>query len=179
MNRRLRSVGTILLGLAAVASSVQFPISAKATVSVDCKNFDAYKVGASVRHSCGVRDYPLDHIASLPGGGKEYVYFIDGHKTTYRIPPAGFSFVTATSDQLAEYNLPARPANPTEGARWFESMSKLHLVAPPPFLVTLPRSASSYSQIWSGYVTTGGGYWLAKGYWNEISQGSSCSGSTA
>jgi hypothetical protein len=152
---------------------------ASSPVAVNCKaQFDAYKVDGATRQACGIKTWPLAQLRSLSGGGSEYVYYMNGHKTVYRIPPNGFNFLRASDADLAKYQLPERPAGGDQLVHWTTMMSRIHVVTPPNFLVSLPHSAAAYRTNWSGYETTGTGVWEAWSDWNEVSVGSSCSGST-
>jgi hypothetical protein len=115
----------------------------------------------------------------MSDGGKQYVYVVAGMKTVYKVPPKGFKAVDATDAQLARYGLPLRPNAAQELANWTAMMSRLNIPTPGPFVVQVPVSASLYSKVWAGYLGQGGGVTLARGWWNEVSVGNSCTNATA
>jgi Peptidase A4 family len=180
VTRNTRRISSVIVSAALGASMLLQGASASASsaATVNCKaEFDAYKVSEATRQACGIKTWRLAQRRSLPGGGNEYVYYLNGHKTVYRIPPNGFNPLQATDTDLAKYNLPSRPTGGAQLARWATMMSRIHIVTPPSFLVSLPVSAG-YRINWSGYETTATGMWEAWSEWNEVSIGSSCSGST-
>lgn len=124
------------------------------------------------------------HVVSLPGGGKGYIYYINGVKNEVPVPAAGFSPLTASDAQLQEYGFPPRPQNPNELAQWKSDMSHWKRVAAPT-LSTIPgidhrlrRFNTSESANWGGYVnTSSSNQWIAvQGNWTQPTPGStSCS----
>lgn len=92
-------------------------------------SFDPYKVPRSFLKACGVKTYPLKAVNSLPGGGKAYIYYIQGIKTTFKVPPKGFNACKATDKQLAEYGLPPRPSGTSRKVDCYPQVVK-----PPPFI---------------------------------------------
>src|SRR5579864_623332 len=174
-----RRVGSVLLS-AGLAVSFSFAGSGvRAAPGVNCHSqFDAYHVSKATRDLCGIATWPLAESHPLSGGGMEYIYYINGHKTVYRVPPKGFDALNASNAVLADYFLPARPSSPDQLTHWKETLASMNIVTPPNFLVTLPYSAANYRTSWSGYDTTRSGIWMAYSNWNEVSIGSSCSGSS-
>lgn len=62
-------------------------------------------------------------VKSLPGGGEAYIYYIDGVKNTFFVPPKGFNPLKATDAQLAEYGFQPRPIDEKLLAEWEDVMS--------------------------------------------------------
>ncbi|TMG28875.1 MAG: hypothetical protein E6H93_12220 [Chloroflexi bacterium] len=173
--------------LVATASlGAQANASGSVTQQFNCKaSFDAYAVSDAVRHACGISKHSLERVIALQGGGQGYEYSVDGAPATILVPPKGFNPLTATAAQLDEYGLPSRPTDQSALGPWLKMMSNYHPVTPPNFMVSIPDqrhprvSATYLANNWSGWVATGnnGNYTIAEGYWNEVSLGSSCTGS--
>ncbi len=70
---------------------------------------DPYKSSMSKLKRCGFHAFPRRAVKRLPDGGKEYIYNVEGAKTVYKVPPAGFDPLKANDRQLREYGLPPRP----------------------------------------------------------------------
>ncbi len=60
----------------------------------------------------------------LPDGGIDYVFNINGVQNILHESPDGFTPVTATDAQLAEYGFPARPKDATALAAWTSKWSR-------------------------------------------------------
>lgn len=78
----------------------------------------------------GYKVHHPDRVVSLPGGGLDYVYTIDGQVTEFPVTPIGFDPLTASPAQLATYRLPARPAGGAALTAWLRLMSNWRGVAP-------------------------------------------------
>lgn len=105
-------------------------------------------------------------IVPLPGGGTDYIYYINGVKNEFPVPPKGFNPLTATNAKLQEYGFPTRPTQSKQLQQWKSEMSKWKKT-PIPKVMTIPgiehrlsttiaSSCSSYpgvycNPIWSGY----------------------------
>jgi hypothetical protein len=157
-------------------------------------SFDPYKYPPAALQACGIRAFPRQRTVQLSDGGTEYDYTMDGSAVHYRIPPAGFDPLTASSDRMSFYGLPAKPSEPSLLARWTTMMQKVRLEVPPANLVMLNyrvshglhgggMAGSITDASWSGYYasTNGSGctgcsttVWAS---WNEFAVGPSCSGS--
>jgi hypothetical protein len=186
MAKTSRFVCALFLLIAALAATAGTPAAAQGTPNCN-SSFDAYKVDDGSRAACGITKSPLQQIISLPDGGKEYVYSVRGTKTVMLLPPTGFDPLQATPEQLQKYGYPGRPNSSDAFAAWQKMMSNNHPVPAPRFLASVPFkrqptvSGTYYLNNWAGYAATTSNprtYWLAEGYWNEVSLGSSCSGST-
>ncbi len=53
-------------------------------------------------------EYQCDHIEYLDDGGRIYVYFIDGIKNSFPVPPDGFDPLTASDEDLSTYGFPPK-----------------------------------------------------------------------
>lgn len=139
-------------------------------------------------------------VKALPGGGKEYIYNIDGKQNVFPVPPQGFSPLNATDAQLQEYGFPARPTVPQKLKQWQEDMShwkytpvpKVELTsiynepnstAPAPSASTASAAGATkntqYSYNWSGYnASSTYNEWVAvQGNFTQPTQGATaCSG---
>jgi|GEM_PF-4693066 len=80
--------------------------------------YDPYAYTAAALQQCGVTTYPLASSTALPGGGVSYNYDVPTGVVHFKVPPAGFDPLTATSSQLQEYDYAPRPPNATELPRW-------------------------------------------------------------
>jgi hypothetical protein len=87
----------------------------------------------------------------------------------YVVPPPDFNPLTASDAQLAEYQFPSRPSDPTALAQWERFMSIATPVAPPATLAESPnvRNAVGYSKNWAGYYNKNNTYNTAVAYYNE------------
>lgn len=57
-------------------------------------------------------------IRTLPDGGKDYVYIINGHENIFHETPKGFNALTASNDELKLYNIESRPTDPEQLKLW-------------------------------------------------------------
>jgi hypothetical protein len=178
--------GGVLLSLngaasAAVRTSVLAAPANLASLPTICSTpIDPYSVAMSVLQECDVPVYPLQSTVALGGGGTLYTYVVAGNNVTFAVPPAGFDPSTASSKQLAEYQLPARPASGADLARWETQVANAQIQTPPPYLVTDPyvNFGNVQSSNWAGYVDTASSnaYYSAYMDYNEpIVYSSGCS----
>lgn len=176
MAKRHLSVG---LALGLLLASYPSASVAGSTPRFNCHaSFNAYRVSSQIRTECGIKAFPLLEKRSLPGGGSEYVYEVEGFKTVRRIPPTGFNPINASNATLAEYMLPERPVDPSALADWTAMMSNFHLVPAEQFLLeTTVKNANPPS--WAGEVGTScsPNCTFVEGQWDEESIGPSCSNS--
>jgi len=112
-------------------------------------------------------------IELLPDGGKAYIFYIDGVKNKYLVPPEGFNPLTATDEQLEEYCLPPRPKDEKGLTEWQNNIIYYKRTSSEPKLKIIRHisqksdnmavneistsnlTASNYpSQNWSGYYGT-------------------------
>lgn len=70
-----------------------------------------YAMSASTRRRCGVKSYPRVSSRRLSDGGHAYVYDIEGARTTYYVPPAGFEPHHATKSELRRYGFGGSGSN--------------------------------------------------------------------
>ena len=96
------------------------------------RSFDPYKVPRSFLKKCRVKIWPLKAVKPLPGGGKDYIYYVHGYETILTVPPKGLNTCNATNKQIAEYNLPPRSPGLTSGKAKCRSFG---VAKPPPYLV--------------------------------------------
>ena len=111
-----------------------------------------YHTAIATVKACGDTVSPLLSTAKLPGGGREYVYEVNGNKAIFDVPPSGFLPFKATARQLREYNIPARPK---AGLRyWLKEIGHAHVVPPPRYLVTLHSLNFGSRQLgnWAGNI---------------------------
>jgi hypothetical protein len=143
-----------------------------------------YSEPRSLLTACGYRFLARSAVRALPGSGRAYVYYQDGHQITFPVPPRGFHVLTATRAQLREYNLPAQN---TWGSKrtWDRIMRKVRFTAPPTALIEGPGqnsvacgSPGDNTGCWAGYVATGhSNYNTASAHWTEPHIGSTvCTG---
>jgi len=140
-----------------VAGACWLSGSASATrAAASCASVaDPYSLPVASLEACGMPVYPRTSVTSLPGGGTQYNYAVNGTAVFFRAPPPGFEPLTATQAQLNEYGLPARPTDPSASARWSAMMQNLHFVPPPPYLVANPLAHfTDYNSHWSGQAAT-------------------------
>lgn len=178
MRRRAWAAATAV-ALTAAAFSSAAPATAEPgpgtqpAKSADCqRQYNPYQKSQGFLTSCGDHIYPLLKVATIPGGGKEYTYNVEGAKTVYKVPPGGFDARAASDDTLKKYGLPTRAAVKAQGEQWSETVGDLHPITPPRFLVGIPRAtADNYSSNWSGWSTyrrsTTPRYVRAYGRWKE------------
>jgi hypothetical protein len=74
-------------------------------------------------------------INRVGDGGAIYVYQVGAHRLTFPVPPAGFNPLTASPAQLAQYGLPAMPADPNARPGWNRLVGALRLVRPPDVVI--------------------------------------------
>ncbi|ACV58557.1 hypothetical protein [Alicyclobacillus acidocaldarius] len=75
-------------------------------------------------------------VQTLPDGGQEYIYYINGVKNVFPVPPKGFNPLTATDAQLREYGFPPRPSDPQNLQQWEQEMSHWKRTLPPKVVMT-------------------------------------------
>ena len=119
-------------------------------------------------------EYQCDHIEYLDDGGRIYVYYIDGIKNSFPVPPDGFDPLTASDDDLSTYGFPPKPSDQSELNEWTELM-ETYSGTPIPRIVRTDvcfnhsrtavdsadqesqgennRLSTSYSTNWSGYIS--------------------------
>lgn len=130
-------------------------------------------------------------ITPLPDGGQKYTYAGDGTSpVSTEVPPAGFSPLSASDQELEEYGFPMRPSDPSEAVSWNEAMTD-YTSTPVPGTIcwqsgepatpdTDPEGNSSgFSGNWDGYVDTpasGNTFTAVSGEYHQPSRGgTSCS----
>jgi hypothetical protein len=93
-------------------------------------------------------------VRALPGGGHEYVYWVNGIETVLPVPPAGFDPDRAGAAQLREYGFPPKPALPAKLARWEKLVHLKRPDRPGPLVQTAKKAAAptATSTNWSGYL---------------------------
>jgi hypothetical protein len=143
--RHGRLLTAALAGACAVAATaILAPARSPAVASVSAgsgahcpRTFNVYRVSRSLLAPCGVHVIPLLAEHPLPGGGKVFIYGIDGFRLRSSVPPAGFDPVSASAARLAEYGLPPRPRGGQALRSWLAAMRKAHPAKPPAFLADL------------------------------------------
>jgi hypothetical protein len=143
-------------------------------------SFDPYAYSQAAVRACGYKVFPRAAVKALAGGGSGYDYDVNGATVEFLVPPKGFQPATATSAQLSEYGLPARPAAPHALARWQAEMGNFKPASPPPpFLAETHAHADTvYFYNWAGYAVTGssGSFHQAEAWYIEPTfYSSSCS----
>jgi hypothetical protein len=104
-------------------------------------------------------------VKQLPGGGKAYIYNLDGLRSVIRIPPRGFDPLKAPTAKLVQNGYPPRPSGGQALRSWITMVQNAHFIAPPKYLVSirvprirLPRAAPDvttvYNPIWAGNMAT-------------------------
>lgn len=113
---------------------------------------------ATVAHSATSNAVTLvsSTITPMPGGGENYSYTLsDGRVMNDPVPPSGFNPLDATAEQLAEYDLPARPTSGSELSAWNTQMSTFKSKSVP----TSTRDAFDFLKMsqpeGGGFVTNG------------------------
>ena len=108
-------------------------------------------------------------IDTLPDGGLDYTFFVEGIENHYFVPPESFDPLTASDETLAMYAFPARPSaeDSEEYAAWTERMENYTGTPLPEIKVTVKPhtdtenigsspsravSGTDRSLNWSGYV---------------------------
>ena len=118
-----------------------------------CYNSDPYKLSRAVQSACKIKRFPLKAVKALPGGGKAYIYIVDGYKTVFPVPPKGFNALKASAKRRAEYNLPPRPAGGPELKVWNKLMSHLHVGLQGPYIAQINLSAGRQNYVnWAGHM---------------------------
>jgi hypothetical protein len=97
-----------------------------------------------------------------------------GTRITTTVPPAGWSPLTATDQQLKAYGFRPRPADPGKLASWRQMYAHYRGVVAPKFCTTDRRNAVT-SGNWSGIIATSSTYTEADGEWAEPSFVAVCS----
>jgi hypothetical protein len=125
------------LGLVAPAGAKALPTGCPATL-------DLYTASPAALAACGVKSFPLRAVKTLPDGGKEFSYLLDGVPVTQLLPPASFDAGTASAAQLRRYGIaPEPPATARIArARWRSMVSNIHFVTPPEEMFQVPVKAS-------------------------------------
>lgn len=169
-------VGMALLPAGAASGSASSG-TAHPGVSAAClRSYDPYAVSKAFLLACHDRIYPLQQVIRLPGGGREYVYDVDGMGIVSMTPPPGFDPLTASAARLAEYGYPPRPSGGQALVSWRAMVrnanfgppaSYSYLVSepaalPPPSVRVNPRNP-----IWAGNVATGHTYKDVYANWLE------------
>jgi hypothetical protein len=99
---------------------------------------------------------PVSEVRTLPDGGKEYVYIVDGVKNVHPVPPLGFDPLVATDAQLRAYAFPKKPSEPTKLKHWQDMMKQWTRQTEPSRDLTVYPSTAGYDSTpspgWTGYV---------------------------
>jgi hypothetical protein len=122
---------------------------------------------------------------SLSGGGEEADFSLPGGITmSVPTPPADFNPLTASAAQLAEFDFPPRPTDPSALAEWTTAMSAYQSDGPPADSISVTSSdpAASYStyrEPWAGFAagtfgTTGNTYVAVKAEQTVPSHSGTC-----
>jgi hypothetical protein len=95
----------------------------------------------------------------MHGGGKAYVYRVDGIKEEVIVPPRGFNPFTASARRLSEYGIPSAKQVGSRG-KWIKIMRAARYATPPKTLiaggpVNPGRHFNTANSPWAGYVATG------------------------
>lgn len=101
--------------------------------------FEAYAVSKSFLIRCGDQIFPLRHIERLPGGGKAYIYDVNGVRSVTRTPPPGFNPLTASASRLVEYGYPPKPSGGQALRSWRTIVHNAHFITPPKYMVGIPE----------------------------------------
>jgi hypothetical protein len=143
--------GAVAVPSAALARPTHPRVSPAACAAVA----NPYRAKVTTLSACGYKFFPRQRTRALPGGGTSYVYNVDGGTLTYNIPPAGFDALTASPNQLREYNLPSKAVLGTRS--WTTMMRNLHFVTPARTLIQGPASTAFVinSGNWAGVVASG------------------------
>src|SRR5262249_37776639 len=114
---------------------------ATASPSAQCKlRTDPFHAPAASLAQCGIRAFPLNGVIRNSDGSTSYEYDVYGHRTESHVPPVVSDPITAAASQLARYGLPKNPAtvNVPQFKTWLGLISKVHFVAPPRALISVP-----------------------------------------
>lgn len=149
------ATGTTILGLSLAMTSLT-AVSADAAAPSFCEaGRSPYGLTSAQRNECGDSATPLARVQPIPGGGTTYVYEdkAEGSTTTFRVPPSTFNALTATSEELERYGVPARPMPDSPAyPQWVSMAEHMRFEAPPAEIITVPhRAAEDSSSNWSGY----------------------------
>ena len=150
-------VGCVVVALSLLVAATTTHSAAATVRAPNCRSsFDPYSYSQPTVSACGYKTFARTAVKPLPGGGFGYYYDMNGATVEFLVPPAGFRPSTATSAQLQEYGIPARPANPGDLARWQAEVSRSQPSSPPPFLAETHAHADTvYTYNWAGYAVTG------------------------
>ncbi|KPV44298.1 G1 family glutamic endopeptidase [Alicyclobacillus ferrooxydans] len=77
--------------------------------------------GTNLTKSSVRRNIPLATVKNLTDGSKQYIYYIDGVKNSFFIPPASFNPYTASNQDLLKYGYPSRPDKASLSATEYQS----------------------------------------------------------
>lgn len=122
-------------------------------------------------------------IETLPDGGLDYTFFVEGIENHYYVPPVDFNPLTATDETLAMYAFPARPSeeNTDDYTEWVERMKNYTGTPLPEIEVTVKPNTTSEetgsinsravsgtkrSINWSGYLADLGAN--SKSYYTQV-----------
>ena len=117
------------------------------------------------------------HTTAAAGGGSATVQTFSstgGTRITTTTPPAGWSPLTATDQQLKAYGFRPRPTDAGKLAAWRQMYAHYRGVVTPKFCTTDRRNGVS-SGNWSGILATSSTYTEAEGEWMEPSFVAVCS----
>jgi len=96
-------------------------------------------------------------VSDLADGAVQSVYRLpDGSVHTVVTPPASFQPLTASAEQLAEYNFPPIPQDEAAAQDWRDAMSLFKSVGTPPGAVQIKVGGepdfTQYGTNWAGYI---------------------------
>lgn len=101
---------------------------------------DPYHASAATRNACGIRSFPLVRKIVHADGSKDYVYFVDGHKVDWPVPPTGWDAATASPSDRGRFGIPPEPpvADGAYHAAWAQALHRLRFGTPPAEILQVP-----------------------------------------
>lgn len=101
------------------------------------------------------KQLPSRGTKPLPGGGTDYLFELDGGTVEIPVPPAGWTPLTATAQELASYGIPERPTTEAALAAWTDDWADYARPSTPGICVsksTYATLTSTNEPNWAGYV---------------------------
>lgn len=131
---------------------------------------------------------PLDRVTALlpdgtelppvPGDGlaRKYYFTLGASDVTQIVPPAGWTPIASTVQELYTYGFPARPTDPIEFQTWLDEWSQWRRSVEPGMCQTSKHSLGSFqSTNWAGGMNSGAfTYTQAKAKWYQTGFDGDC-----
>lgn len=161
-----------IVGALSAPLAAGFAAAQSAPLSCANEPFASQEVAPAILSECQVEQFPLVSTSTLSDGGIGYNYDVNGTTMQYEVPPASFDPLTATASELAIYGM-QRPADGSALSVWNATHANLNWAKPDPFQV-IYTAGVNFSNNWSGYVSTYGGFFTNDAIWTQPSITGTC-----